>query len=337
MPTPEPPSTLDPLAAPFLEENLNAFPQERPLLPPTLEPLLALQPPITPSPPLDIVTTPVTIPAAHTPSLTQQAPKLRRPRIDQPTRHRRGKYTGDAAGRHAASAIYHLGRSFGKLKTHRGKVNVAKKVLAGVYALAEIHRLPRHEIEPAGFSVAAPNVPRGTPYEDSGDGVGKREPLGCVPHRGGGGLTQREALEVGLVQGHTTNLIVSSESQVGLHEVAEGLNGMTERFEERVKAEVALSPVEAGLVALSEERVGLSQAQPEGPEWPAWTPLRVLGPCPNPRVWRSQLCGYTGPGEYGNGQVSLEASLTRRWKSGDVVECELVRGGGSPLYREARK
>jgi hypothetical protein len=73
---------------------------------------------------------------------------------------------------------------------------------------------------------------------------------------------------------------------------------------------------------------------PEGPQWPQKASVRVLGPCPNPRLWRAVISNVGNVDERLSSKgCSLETGPGGRWRPGQVVQAELVRGGGNPVYR----
>ena len=70
------------------------------------------------------------------------------------------------------------------------------------------------------------------------------------------------------------------------------------------------------------------EIEPVAPEWPSPAMVMVGKACVNPKVMSGVL-------EDGRG-VSVEKGW-RNWRRGEAVECELVRGGGSPCYKEIGK
>ena len=70
------------------------------------------------------------------------------------------------------------------------------------------------------------------------------------------------------------------------------------------------------------------EIEPVAPEWPSPAVVMVGKACVNPKV----MSGVLEDGR----SVSVEKGW-RNWRRGEAVECELVRGGGSPCYREIGK
>ena len=70
------------------------------------------------------------------------------------------------------------------------------------------------------------------------------------------------------------------------------------------------------------------EIEPVAPEWPSPAMVMVGKACVNPKV----MSGVLEDGR----SVSVEKGW-RNWRRGEAVECELVRGGGSPCYKEIGK